>query len=49
MVASTYSVAGSDLSPLALFRDADYYIMDAMKGAAEDIVDEFLAVTKSKK
>jgi hypothetical protein len=49
VVASTMSVAGSDLSPLALFRDADYYIVDALKDASEDIVDEFLAVTKSKK
>lgn len=49
VVASTMSVAGSDLSPLALFRDADYYIVDALKDASEDIVDEFLKVTKSKK
>lgn len=49
VVASTMSVAGSDLSPLALFRDADYYIIDALKDASEDIVDEFLTVTKSKK
>lgn len=49
VVASTISVAGSDQSILALFRDADYYIMDALKVASEDIVDEFLAVTKSKK
>lgn len=49
VVASTMSVAGSDLSPMALFRDADYYIIDALKDASEDIVDEFLKVTKSKK
>jgi len=49
VVASTMSVAGSSMSPLALFRDADYYVLDALKIAAEDIVDEFLAVTKSKK
>jgi len=49
VVASTMSVAGSDLSPLALFRDADYYILDALNEASEDIVDEFLDVTKSKK
>lgn len=49
VLASTMSVAGSDLSPLALFRDADYYIIDALKDASEDIADEFLDVTKSKK
>jgi hypothetical protein len=49
VVASTMSVAGSDLSPMALFRDADYYIVDALKDAAEDIADEFLDVTKSEK
>lgn len=49
VVASTMSVAGSELSPLALFRDADYYIVDALKDASDDIVDEFVDVTKSKK
>lgn len=49
VVASTMSVAGSDLSPLALFRDADYYILDALKSASDDIVGEFVSVTKSKK
>jgi len=49
VVASTMSVAGSDLSPLALFRDADYYIVDALNDASEDIADEFLDVTKSEK
>ncbi len=49
VVASTMSVAGSQLSPLALFRDADYYIVDALKTASGDIVDEFVDVTKSKK
>lgn len=49
VVASTMSVAGSQLSPLALFRDADYYIKDALKDASEDIVHDFLKVTKSKK
>lgn len=49
VVASTMSVAGSDLSPMALFRDADYYIVDALKDASEDIADEFLDVTNSKK
>ncbi|MDH4234385.1 MAG: hypothetical protein OEV15_04540 [Gallionella sp.] len=49
VVASTMSVAGSKQSPLALFRDADYYIIDALKDAAEDIADEFVDVTKSKK
>ena len=49
VVASTMSVAGSDLSPLALFRDADYYILDALKDAAGVIVDEFVSITKSKK
>lgn len=49
VLASTMSVAGSDLSPMALFRDADYYILDALEDAAEDIVDEFLDVTKAKK
>ncbi|MFA6902556.1 MAG: hypothetical protein WC236_05700 [Gallionellaceae bacterium] len=49
VLASTMSVAGSDLSPMALFRDADYYILDALEDASEDIVDEFLDVTKAKK
>lgn len=49
VVASTMSVAGSQLSPLALVRDADYYILDALKDASEDIVDEFVDVTDSKK
>ena len=49
VVASTMSVAGSDLSPMALFRDADYYIIDALKEASEDIADEFIDVTNSKK
>lgn len=49
VVASTMSVAGSQLSPMALFRDADYYIVDALKDASEDIADEFLKVTKAKK
>lgn len=49
VVASTMSVAGSKQSPLALFRDADYYILDALKDASEDIADEFVDVTKSKK
>ena len=49
VVASTMSVAGSDLSLLSLFRDADYYIVDALKHASEDIADEFLKVTQSKK
>lgn len=49
VLASTMSVAGSDLSPMALFRDADYYILDALKDASEDIADEFLDVTKAKK
>lgn len=49
VLASTMSVAGSDLSPLALFRDADYYILDALKDASEDIVDDFLDVTKARK
>jgi len=33
---------------LALFRDADYYILDALNEASEDIVDEFLDVTSLK-
>jgi hypothetical protein len=49
VVASTMSVAGSDLSPMALFRDADYYIVDALKDASGDIVHDFLKVTQSKK
>jgi hypothetical protein len=49
VVASTMSVASSDLSPLALFRDADYYILDALEDASDDIVDEFVDVTDSKK
>lgn len=49
VVASTRSVNGSSTSILALFRSEDYYIVDAMKGAAENIVDKFLDVTNSKK
>ena len=49
VVASTMSVASSEQSLLALFRDADYYILDALKDASEDIADEFVDVTKSKK
>lgn len=49
VVASTRSIDGSSTSILALFRSADYYIVDALKGASENIVDEFLDVTKSKK
>ncbi len=49
VLASTMSVASSKLSPLGLFRDADYYILDALNDASEDIVDEFLDVTKAKK
>jgi len=49
VVASTMSVAGSKLSPLALFRDADYYIMDALKDGSGDIVSDFVSVTKSRK
>ena len=49
VVASTMSVASSELSPLALFRDADYYILDALEDAADDIADEFVSVTNSKK
>jgi len=48
VLASTMSVAGSELSPLALFRDKDYYIVDALKDASSDIVDEFTDVTKSR-
>lgn len=49
VLASTYSVAGSSHSLLGLFRDADYYIVDALKIAAEEIVDEFIDETKSGK
>ncbi len=49
VVASTMSVADSSISPLALFRPDDYYIVDALKDASEDIVDEFIATTKSKR
>lgn len=49
VLASTMSVAGSSLSPLALFRDADYYIIDALKIASDDIASEFISVTQSKK
>jgi len=49
VVASTRTYDHSSTSILALFRSADYYIVDAMKGASENIVDEFLDVTKSKK
>ncbi len=49
VVASTRSVDHSSTSILALFRSADYYIVDALKDAAENIVDEFLDITKSKK
>ena len=49
VLASTMSVAGSDHSILGLFRDKDYYIVDALKISAEDIADEFLKVTQSRK
>lgn len=49
VVASTRTNDHSSTSILALFRSPDYYIVDAMKGASENIVDEFLDVTKSKK
>lgn len=49
VVASTRSVDHSSTSILAMFRSADYYIIDALEDAAENIVDEFLDVTKSKK
>lgn len=49
VLASTMSVAGSDLSPLALFRDKDYYIVDALKTASGDIAHDFIKVTKSGK
>lgn len=49
VLASTMSVAGSSHSILGLFRDADYYIVDALKIAAEEIVDEFIDETKSGK
>ena len=49
VVASTRTYDHSSTSILALFRSADYYIVDAMEDAADNIVDEFLDVTKSKK
>lgn len=49
VVASTRSSNGSSTSILALFHSKDYYIVDALEGAASDIVDDFLDVTKSKK
>lgn len=49
VLASTMSVAGSDHSILGLFRDKDYYVVDALKISAEDIVDEFISVTKAGK
>ncbi len=49
VVAATRTSDSSFISPLALFRPNDYYIVDALKSAAENIVDEFVDVTKSKK
>jgi hypothetical protein len=49
VLASTRTFDSSFISPLALFRPADYYIVDALKSSAENIVDEFLDVTNSKK
>ena len=49
VVASTRSSNGSSTSILALFHAKDYYIVDALNGAADDIVDDFLDATKSKK
>lgn len=49
VVASTRSANGSSTSILALFHAKDYYIVDALNGAASDIVDDFLDATKSKK
>lgn len=49
VVASTRSSNGSSTSILALFHSKDYYIVDALNGAASDIVDDFLDVTKSAK
>lgn len=49
VLAATMSVAGSDHSILGLFRDKDYYVVDALKISAEDIVDDFISVTKTGK
>jgi hypothetical protein len=49
VVASTRSANGSSTSILALFHSKDYYIVDALNGAAGDIVDDFLDATKSQK
>lgn len=49
VIGSTYSVAGSTKSPLALFRPDDYYILDALKIAASDITDDFVKATNSAK
>ncbi len=49
VVAATRTSDSSFISPLALFRPNDYYIVDALKSAAENIVDEFVDVTKSQK
>jgi hypothetical protein len=49
VVAATRTSDSSFVSPLALFRPNDYYIVDALKSAAKNIVDEFVDVTKSKK
>lgn len=49
VVAATRTSDSSFISPLALFRPNDYYIVDALDSAADNIVDEFVDVTNSKK
>jgi hypothetical protein len=49
VVAATRTSDSSFISPLALFRPNDYYIVDALRSAAKNIVGEFVHVTKSRK
>lgn len=49
VVASSHLITSSRVGLLEWFRDADYYLVDALEDGADDIVDEFLDVTKSKK
>ncbi|HUX89228.1 MAG TPA: hypothetical protein VMV48_00875 [Gallionellaceae bacterium] len=49
VVASSMLYSHSRVGLLKWFRDADYYLVDALENGAEDIVNEFLDVTNSKK
>lgn len=49
VVASSMLATSSRVGLLEWFRDADYYLVDALEDGADDIVDEFLDVTNSKK